>query len=121
VVTLTGCPNREVSKVDIAQQKQEKKEIPVVNERDVDILFIIDDSDSMGEEQQSLADNFPRFIEKLEGIEGGLPNVHIGIVSTTLFAHPDIPGCRENDSDEGALKFAFDSDNPQCNDGSISL
>lgn len=121
VATLAGCPNREVSKVDITQQKQEKKEIPVVAERDVDILFVIDDSDSMGEEQQSLADNFPRFIGKLEGIQGGLPNVHIGIVSTTLFAHPDIPACKQADSDEGALKFAFDSENPLCSDGSVSL
>lgn len=122
VTALAGCPSREVSKVDIGQQKQDKKKIPVVAERDIDILFLIDDSDSMGEEQQSLTENFPRFIEKLTGIQGGLPNVHIGIISSNVGAHPNIPGCRPVDSDEGRLQFAFvNQDDPRCTDGSLSL
>jgi hypothetical protein len=122
VTALAGCPSREVSKVDIGQQKQDKKRIPVVAERDIDILFLIDDSDSMGEEQQSLTENFPRFIEKLEAIQGGLPNVHIGIISSNVGAHPNIPSCRPADSDEGRLQFAFvNTDDPQCTDGSLSL
>jgi hypothetical protein len=122
VTALAGCPSREVSKVDIGQQKQDKKKIPVVAERDIDILFLIDDSDSMGEEQQSLTENFPRFIEKLTGIQGGLPNVHIGIISSNVGAHPNIPGCRPVDSDEGRLQFAFvNPDDPRCTDGTLAL
>jgi hypothetical protein len=122
VTALAGCPSREVSKVDIGQQKQDRKKIPVVAERDVDILFLIDDSDSMGEEQQSLTENFPRFIEKLTGIQGGLPNVHIGVISSNVGAHPNIPGCRPEDSDEGRLQFAFvNQDDPRCTDNSLSL
>lgn len=122
VTALAGCPSREVSKVDIGQQKQDKKRIPVVAERDIDILFLIDDSDSMGEEQQSLTENFPRFIEKLQAIQGGLPNVHIGIISSNVGAHPNIPNCRPADSDEGRLQFAFvNPDDPRCTDGSLGL
>lgn len=123
VTTLAGCPSREVSKVDIAQQKQDKKNIPVSNIRDIDILFVIDDSDSMKEEQSSLAANFPRFIESLEKIQGGLPNVHIGVISTNMGAHPNIDKCRASDSDEGRLQSAFTNDPefPQCADGSLSL
>lgn len=122
VTALAGCPSREVSKVDIVQQKQDKKSIPVVAERDVDILFLIDDSDSMGEEQQSLTENFPRFIQKLNDIQGGLPNVHIGVISSNVGAHPNIPNCRPADSDEGRLQFTFvNQEDPRCADGSLAL
>jgi hypothetical protein len=123
VTTLAGCPSREVSKVDISQQKQDRKNIPVVAERDIDILFVIDDSESMKDEQNSLASNFPLFIDTLESIEGGLPNVHIGVISTNMGAHPDIDKCAPGDSKNGELQFAFTSDPsfPQCADGTTSL
>jgi hypothetical protein len=38
--------------------------------------------------------NFPAFINVLQNIEGGLPNVHIGVVSTDLGSNPfNIGGC----------------------------
>lgn len=110
ITMLAGCPNREVSKVDIDQTKQERREIPVEVNRQLDILFVIDDSDSMKEEQDSLAANFDRFISVLEQIEGGLPDVHIGVVSTDMGADPRIPRC--NASDEGAFQFAPSEDCP---------
>lgn len=123
VTTLAGCPSREVSKVDVTQQKQDRKDIPVVAERDIDILFVVDDSESMKDEQASLAANFPLFIDTLQGIQGGLPNVHIGVISTNVGAHPSIPNCGPDDSDEGVLQSAFTADPafPQCADGSLSL
>ena len=41
-------------------------EYDVTPRREVDILFVIDDSGSMGEEQAILSANFDRFIDKLE-------------------------------------------------------
>jgi hypothetical protein len=38
----------------------------------MDLLFVIDNSGSMGQEQTNLADNFPGFIEVLEDFGGGL-------------------------------------------------
>ena len=58
------------------------KDIPVTVNRDLDILFLIDDSPSMADKQNNLAANFPNFINVLNTIEGGLPNVHIGVVFT---------------------------------------
>jgi hypothetical protein len=123
ITLLAGCPSREVSLLPINDERQEKTNIDVAVERDVDILFVIDDSESMKDEQNSLAQNFPLFIQTLESIEGGLPNVHIGVISTNMGAHPDIPKCGPNDSDEGKLQFAFVNDPafPQCQDGSLSL
>jgi len=105
-VTLAGCPDREVAKVDPRQNREQEKEVPVQINRDIDILFVIDDSGSMREEQASLAANFQRFINVLNNIEGGLPNVHIGVVSTNVGAGTGgIAGC-ENNGDNGLLQNA---------------
>lgn len=50
--------------------------------RKVDILFIVDNSGSMSEEQQNLATNFPVFMQELGMIQGG--DFHIASVSTDL-------------------------------------
>lgn len=103
---LAGCPDREVSKVVPNQDKEEFKDIPVQLNRDIDILFVIDNSGSMEEEQASLSANFPAFINVLEQIEGGLPNVHIGVISSNMGTGSfNITGCG-NGGDRGQLQTA---------------
>lgn len=120
IALVAGCANREVAKVDPNQSKEQFKDIPVNINRDIDILFVIDNSGSMAEEQVSLAQNFPRFINVLEGIEGGLPNVHIGVISTDLGAGPfNIAGCTGN-GDNGTLQStARGGTDPQLQDAFI--
>lgn len=104
ITALAGCPDREVSVVDPQQDKEEFKDIPVQLNRDIDILFMIDNSGSMEEEQTSLAANFPQFINVLQTIEGGLPNVHLGVVSSDMGAGPfNISNCSGN-GDNGQLQ-----------------
>nr|HEX4316354.1 hypothetical protein [Kofleriaceae bacterium] len=50
--------------------------------RDIDILFLIDDSPSMADKQRNIGQNFPNFINVLNTIQGGLPNVHIGVTTS---------------------------------------
>ena len=50
----------------------------------LDILFVIDNSGSMAEQQASLAASFPQMIDLLEQLDGGLPNLHIGVVTSDL-------------------------------------
>ena len=50
-----------------------------IQEPKVDILFVVDNSSSMLDEQTALAQNFPVMLEYL--IESGL-NYHIGMVAT---------------------------------------
>lgn len=52
--------------------------------RDVDLLFVIDDSASMADKQAQLAASFPAFIQPLEGLVGGLPNLHLGVITTDM-------------------------------------
>jgi hypothetical protein len=81
---LTGCPDRDISKVSPEQGRVEYKDIPVNLNRNVDILFVIDDSPSMADKQKNLADNFINFINVLNTIQGGLPDVHIGVVTSDM-------------------------------------
>jgi len=83
---LAGCPDRTISEVTPQQGRVETKDIPVAVNRDIDILFLIDDSVSMADKQKNLASNFPNFINVLSTIPGGLPNVHIGVVTSDLGA-----------------------------------
>jgi hypothetical protein len=86
VSLLTACPDRTISEVNPEQGRVEFKDIPVNLNRNVDILFVIDDSGSMADKQQNLRDNFPNFINVLNTIQGGLPDVHIGVVSSDMGA-----------------------------------
>ncbi len=59
----------------------------------VDFLFVIDNSGSMGDDQQNLVNNFPNFIG---GIQDTLENVdeyHVGVVTSDVYAG-NIPACR---------------------------
>jgi hypothetical protein len=55
-------------------------------ERAVDILFLVDNSPSMDPKQTALAQNFPRLIQALQTLPGGLPDVHIGVISSDMGA-----------------------------------
>ena len=107
---LAGCPDRSISQPDINQGRVEYKDIPVSINRNIDILFVIDDSPSMSDKQTNLKNNFPGFINVLNTIEGGLPNVHIGVVTSDLGTKgaedsgpgPSIGGC--NASKNGNLQ-----------------
>jgi hypothetical protein len=79
-----GCPDRSISEVDPQQGRVAPKDLTVKVNRDLDLLFLIDNSPSMADKQANLIANFPTFIKVLGQIEGGLPNVHIGVVTSDL-------------------------------------
>ncbi len=86
---LSACPDRTISEVNPEQGRVEFKDIPVNLNRNVDILFVVDDSGSMADKQQNLKDNFPNFINVLNTIQGGLPDIHIGVVSSDMGTKAD--------------------------------
>jgi hypothetical protein len=69
---------------DAGDGRVEVARVPVTVNRDLDLLFVIDDSPSMLDKQTNLKNSFPNFINVLSGAEGGLPNIHIGVISTDL-------------------------------------
>lgn len=83
---LTGCPDREISEITPSQERVETNDIPFAINRNIDVLFVIDDSRSMEDKQANLAANFPDFINVLGTIPGGLPDVHIGVATSDMGA-----------------------------------
>jgi hypothetical protein len=58
--------------------------LPATPNRDVDMLFVIDDSPSTADKQASLIASFPTMMDALDSLPGGRPNLHIGVVSTDM-------------------------------------
>ncbi|CAN5733414.1 hypothetical protein BH11MYX3_BH11MYX3_19110 [soil metagenome] len=74
---------------------QEVTALRSVQNRNLDILFVIDDSTSTADKQVSFANAFPKMIDVLSQLDGGLPNLHLGVVTTDLgtsSAHDASPG-----------------------------
>ena len=72
----------------------------------LDLLFMIDDSPSMQEEQANLARNFPRLIDELKKMPAGLPDLHLGVVSSDMGAGDANLGssCGNSLGDRGVLQ-----------------
>lgn len=54
--------------------------------RDIDLLFVIDNSSAMHGAQTRLVDAFPALLAWFEGLPGGMPNLHLAVVNTDLGA-----------------------------------
>jgi hypothetical protein len=111
--TLAACGEQNVTVGDF----QEVLVLPAVPSRNLDILFVIDTSPSMLDEQEALVASFPRMMDSLSTLQGGLPNLHIGVITTDMGVQnsngvlpPDItdgpvgPGACVGVGDDGALR-----------------
>jgi hypothetical protein len=74
-------------KPDVSGSGQETDfEVLISPERAVDILFMVDNSPSMDPKQEALARAFPKMLESLQMLPGGLPDLHIGVISSDMGA-----------------------------------
>ncbi|PKN28032.1 MAG: hypothetical protein CVU65_00285 [Deltaproteobacteria bacterium HGW-Deltaproteobacteria-22] len=72
--------------------------------RDVDLIFLVDSSLSMADEQVILQGNFANLMQVLKDISGGLPNLHLGIITPDLGSLPyNIPGCNDEANGDNGL------------------
>ena len=87
-LVFSACVVRPVEKPNPVGSGESCQEQPLYLDKDVDLLFVIDNSGSMKEEQTNLVKNFPKLIDALKSTKLGnkLPNVRIGVVSTDLGA-----------------------------------
>ena len=61
---------------------------------EVDFLFVIDNSGSMGDEQANLVANFPAFIDGIQNSLEDVESYHVGVVTTDAYSH-NIVGCQQ--------------------------
>lgn len=75
------------------------------SERQVDVLFVVDNSATMANEQATLQGQFSVLIEAFEAMMGDLPSLHVGVVSTDLGTgtYTTIRLCEEVGGDRGIL------------------
>lgn len=105
-VLAAGCPDRSISKLDPVPAGAATKNIPV--SADLDILFVIDNSGSTRDKQTIFAENYPRFVQALDGFPTGRPNLHIGVVTTSIDIGVDGFGaaCHPASGQNGTLQNA---------------
>lgn len=63
---LCSCGGPGLESVELESEPSSENQLQLTENKDIDILFVIDNSGSMGEEQANLAANFGAFIEVLE-------------------------------------------------------
>jgi len=80
---LLGCLEHPLKLVEYDKTQVDETGIQLAVNKDVDILFVIDDSGSMAEEQALLASNFGAFIGVLEA-DDVKANYRIGITTTDM-------------------------------------
>jgi hypothetical protein len=84
----------------------EPRTVPLDRPIKLDLLFMIDTSLSMEEEQGNLARNFPRLVEELGKLPAGFPDLHLGVVSSDLGAGSALRSgtCTTTLGDRGVLQ-----------------
>jgi hypothetical protein len=106
VALATGCPDRPIAEQIPVQNTVFEKRIPV--SADLDILFVIDDSQSTHDKQALFAQNDKNFVDRLESFPTR-PNLHIGVVTTSIDLGEGAPGgaaCHPASATDGRLQNA---------------
>src|ERR1044071_1838580 len=64
----------------------EQRDVVMSLNKQLDIVFLIDDSSSMSDLQRAMAMNLPSFMRELQNLPGGALDLHVGVVSSTMGA-----------------------------------
>ena len=88
VAVLCGCPRPPLpAKTEPPPDAgPQRPTLYFATNRNVDLLFLVDDSSSMRLSQDNLRRNFPVLMQQLENLPGGLPNIHVAVVSSDMGA-----------------------------------
>jgi hypothetical protein len=62
--------------------------------QNVDVVFVVDSSGSMSDNQQSLINSFPGFVDAIKGKLAYADSYHVGVVTSDAYAYNQ-PGCTE--------------------------
>ena len=106
LVALAGCQDYNFSPVNQCLIQPGTERVTLSDISTADILFVVDDSGSMGGKQRSLADSFGAFVLNLRStnetrVLNGLEPIdfHIAITTTSVFQNQPVPGgatCQAN-------------------------
>jgi len=69
-----------------------KTDPPLIEPQKLDILFVIDNSNSMREEQEAVATELTSFIEQIKQAGGVRQDFNVGVVTTSVYQHSNVGG-----------------------------
>ena len=99
LVALAGCQDYNFSPVNQCLIQPGTERVTLSDISTADILFVVDDSGSMGGEQRSLQQSFGAFVTNLRStnqvrVQNGLEPIdfHIAITTTSVFQNQPVPG-----------------------------
>jgi hypothetical protein len=95
VPVLWACTSRKLAAPQPDPKAVVKAQFQQSVNRDLDLLFMIDDSKSMAPLQQKMRDRLPDFMDVLKNLPGKLPNLQVAVVSSSLGAgiYSNVNGC----------------------------
>jgi hypothetical protein len=101
LLTVSGCLDHPLKPTELEREVEKKDVVQLNVNKDVDILFVMDNSGSMGEEQAILANNFGSFIDVLEHPDVRA-NYRIGVTTSDN----GNPRCSGTTPEAGALVYS---------------
>ena len=114
-ISAAGCLERGLKPVNPCTRSSVGQRIQVTNVDNVDLLFMVDNSNSMAEEQVNLVAELPRLVRVLasgdrdnDGTRDFNPvkSLHVGIITSDMGAGPNtgVPTCARGLGDDGILR-----------------
>lgn len=102
---LSACPDRSLEAVTPTASIVTVKDLSA--SPDLDLLFVIDNSSSTLDKQALFAANFGHILAPLTAFSSGLPNLHVGVIDTTVdIGVKGFGGCPSPDPlDDGLLQM----------------
>jgi hypothetical protein len=85
-----GCLGCQTSPVDAPGSSLPvtcQAEAPLIEAQKLDILFVVDNSNSMRDKQIAVADQLTAFVDELQKTGGVRQDFHVGVITTSVYLH----------------------------------
>ena len=103
---LWACQARSLETPELKPEMTFGKTFQQTINRNVDMLFLVDDSSSMRLSQDNLNRNFPTFMTTLQSAPQGLPNIHVAVISSDMGAGDgSVAGCDTTGGKQGIFQY----------------
>src|SRR6185436_5957415 len=86
-----GCQDPIHQKGSTLSASCDDKEPPITPQK-LDVLFVIDNSNSMKEEQEGVARELTTFVSELRVAGGVAQDIRVGVITTSVYLHTNAGG-----------------------------
>lgn len=87
-----GCTTSPVDSPDSTLPRTCQADEPTIEPQRLDILFVIDNSNSMREEQEAVARELTAFVDEIKKAGGLRQDFNVGVITTAVYLHSSMNG-----------------------------